>query len=231
MFAPDLNSDCIYDAGILTPFINSLPSEDEQKNSMVLLFNTINLNTYLEECKAAVNLCSYTDQLRQAVSNEREEDLLTFTRNMATFKFWDNIASRDLVMTVFHFGKALEAIKSSMNLTPIISAQVAHDELREASRVFKREFPDADMLRHAVAHRAESLTSFLKIQQQASPIEGGKEYYTGSTVNEIYRITYKNRNLCIPINNETHKRLAEITLLVYSSFKDLSNLLPKIKIT
>jgi hypothetical protein len=67
-------------------------------------------------------------------------------------------------MTVFHFGKSLLAIRTSMKKSPTIQAEVDHNALREAAKLLERDFPNYDLARHAAGHRAEAMASLEELK-------------------------------------------------------------------
>jgi hypothetical protein len=58
-----------------------------------------------------------------------------------------------------------------MRTCPILQAQVDHRKLREAARTFRRDFPDAELLRHAVSHLGEQLSTPAKMDELRRPGE------------------------------------------------------------
>jgi hypothetical protein len=75
---------------------------------------------------------------------------------------WSQMAARDAVMTVFHFGKTLDSI--SFKLTPSLAAAVDHKKLRAARKHFQDYFRGNEEARHAVGHAAERLSSTSKTE-------------------------------------------------------------------
>jgi hypothetical protein len=68
-------------------------------------------------------------------------------------------------MTVYHFGKALDAITFGDCLT--LRRFVTNDLLRHARKEFKRFFPHAEFTRHTVSHAAEMVTKREDIELNA----------------------------------------------------------------
>lgn len=223
------NSPGIYDIGILEPFIHSIPNDDEQHHSMMLVFNLIRLSDYVNDYTGAVGLHSYTENLRQSVRACGKDDALTFSHNILMLKTWDEMAGRDAAMTIFHFGEALAAIRSAMKDTPTIRAEADHNSLREAAKLLRREFPNYELARHAAAHRAEAVASLDTIKKHAVDCGNGKRRFVwGVVVDHTYIATFENRELRVSLAEEARKQVAQIAYLTYAAFPKLKDLLPKL---
>jgi len=70
---------------------------------------------------------------------------------------WLTLAARDGAMTVFHFAKTLDAVKSGVAGSKNISATLDHTQFRSIRREFREHFPNFEPVRHAVAHSGELL--------------------------------------------------------------------------
>jgi hypothetical protein len=84
---------------------------------------------------------------------------------------WIGLATRDAALSVYHFSVTLRAIRSGLGRCPTLKAMVDVEKLREASKAFNRQFPDAVLLRHAVSHLAEQLSTPEKFAELRRPGE------------------------------------------------------------
>jgi hypothetical protein len=84
---------------------------------------------------------------------------------------WIGTAVRDAALQVHHFGWALRGIRATMKACPTLRAQVDHPKLREAVKAFDRDFADAVLLRHAVSHLGEQLSTPQKMAELHRPGE------------------------------------------------------------
>lgn len=216
----------VYDASLLQPFINSLPTEEEQHHSMITLLNLQNLNGYVNDYASAIGLHNHVQDLRKSVLNVNEPNTLVFNNNMHLLRNWDDIAGREAAMTLFHVGKALMQIKANMRFTQTIKADSDADSLRKASGELERAFPNYNVARHAVGHRAEAMASLEQVKEHAIEIEGGQEFIMGNVQGDDYVATFEKKLLKVPLTEEARQRLNNVVALIYSAFPKLTHMLP-----
>lgn len=75
--------------------------------------------------------------------------------NGRIYEKWQLCAARDCVIAVYHFGKTIEGIDTSMGKCPtlrILTNSVLRSDTR---RAFEKLFPSFIYLRHAISHSAE----------------------------------------------------------------------------
>lgn len=84
---------------------------------------------------------------------------------------WMGIAVRDAALSVYHFGETQRAIPANLRKCPILLASVDATKLREARKAFSRGFPDTVLLRNAVGHIAEQLSTPEKVAELRRPGE------------------------------------------------------------
>lgn len=85
---------------------------------------------------------------------------------------WQQIAQRDAVMTIYHFGVALDSVNFK-NL-PRLQKTVDHNLLRSARSTFQRSFPDNVQARHSVSHSADRHADAESVDKTMH--EGGFEF-------------------------------------------------------
>lgn len=220
----------VYDIGVLEPFVHSLPNEDEQYHSMVLLLNLTKLDGYVNDYAAAIGLHSHTEELRRSVLAVGNEDRLTFNRTMHMLKLWDEMAGREAAMTVFHFGKSLSAIRASMKSTPTIMAEADHNSLREAAKLLEREFPNYDLARHAAGHRAEAMASLEELKKHAVELGDKQQFIPGIVIDHDYIATFEKKELRVALTENSRRKLAQIEALAYAAFPKFADLLPPVNV-
>jgi hypothetical protein len=125
MFDLPIGSPGVYDVSALQPFVDKLPTE-EQRGALVLLFNLVQISRLVDEFAAAVALLDYVEKLRADVEAVQPGDNkpLEIVRIIHALKLWNGMAGRDATMTIFHFGKTLAAIRTSLNGLPSIKDDV-----------------------------------------------------------------------------------------------------------
>jgi len=216
----------VHDMGKLQAFINTIKDDDEQYHSMMLIYNLQALNAYVNDYAAAIGLHLHIDGLRKQVQNVNIRGTIEFTKNMHALDLWNQMAGREACMTVFHFGKSLNAIRSTMKDTPTIRAITKHDLLREANRDLETNFPNYNDARHAAGHRAEAISSLDAVKKHAVDHGHMKEYLPGRIVEDTYVTTFEGRRIEVELTERKRKALSVITDKIYSAFPDLHNNLP-----
>jgi hypothetical protein len=68
---------------------------------------------------------------------------------------WQIIAARDGAFQVFHFGKAMDSLKSALQGAKTLGSHVDFKTLRIAEGVFNGYFGNIDGVRHTIGHAAE----------------------------------------------------------------------------
>lgn len=227
MYEFELGTPGVYDIGILEPFIQSLDSKEEQPG-MLVLFNLIELNTYLNDFTAAVGLHEYVALMIEDALATQMKDTLTTNRKMHMLKVWNNMAGREAAMAVFHFGKAIESVRAGLKNVPSIKEHVLHDELRSVKRQLSRDFPGHEMARHAAGHRAEAVKSMDELKRHAVQKDNGKEFILTNVGENQYRATFKGEEVSIGLDQRSREKLRALASRVYTAFPKLSGLLPPI---
>ena len=221
----DLNGPGVYSINLLEPFIHSLPSDDEQCHTMVLLHNLVCLNHYTSDYNAAVGLHRQAEHLRKSVLTIGPSDT-AYNRNLHMLKLWDEMAGREAAMTVFHFGTALSTIRSSMRNAPTLMAATNHQILRQAAKQLEKDFPKYELTRHAASHRAEAMASLDELKKHALNLGNRKQFLMGSVTNSVYTATFEGQELNVALTDAARQKLSDIMALAYSAFPTLAGKLP-----
>ncbi|MEB2843796.1 hypothetical protein [Endobacterium cereale] len=222
------NSPVKVDGSLFQPFIDSLESDDEQYHSMVLIMNLVQLNGFVNDYTAAVALHAFVIETRNRLLDARGLDLSMIHRKQEGLRLWDEMAGRDAAMTVFHFGKTLHNVRTSLRRTPTIKDKVNDDDLRNARRELERQFRHYEIARDAVGHRAESLESVEKIKRDSVRDSSGHRYQMGYIEGDNYVATYKGQKLSVGLDEKTLRALTQIARQVYSAFPAFIPMLPKL---
>lgn len=216
----------VHDIAIFKPFIESLPSEEEQHHSMVLLLNLQKLNGLVNEYASAVGLHTYAGQLRASVLTVNDRDSLDFNNNMHLLKNWDEMAGREASMIVFHVGKSLKQIKEILRFTPTIRADVDSTILRKASGDLEAAFPNYVTARHAAGHRIEAMASLDKMKEHGIAHGNGILFIPGDVQGDEYTATYAKKLLKVGLNDQSRLKLNSIVSNIYTAFPKLLPMLP-----
>lgn len=181
----------VYDIGALQSFVDSLPNEEEQIHAMVILLNIKNLSSYVNDYGSSVGLHSYVQHLREGVFRDVQPGTLDFTNQMHMLKNWSEMAGREAAMTVYHVGKALMQIKNNLRFTEIIKMDTNSEILKKASKALEHAFPNYEIARNSVAHRAEAMATFEHLKAHATETEDGQNFLIGKIEGDSYVATFK----------------------------------------
>ena len=109
------------------------------------------LGGYIEDYSAAISLFDFSLAQYGPPQSER----------------WALIAGWDGAMTIYHFGTALEGIRSSLTMCPTIRSAMDYDVFRRALSDFRAKFPGYEKTRHAVAHAADKMKTPSKLAKHS----------------------------------------------------------------
>jgi hypothetical protein len=211
----------VYDIGILSDYLNSLPA-DEVGQSGLMLFNLTRLNDFVNEFAAAVALLELVDQLEMMVLLDQTQEELAYTKNRHANRLWQEMAGRDAAMTVYQYRHTLDGIRKSMPHVPTMAASIRQACLRDAWRALLRDFPN-DLARHAAGHRGEDIASPEKFKSHAVD---RTTYHLPHMDGWTYRFTYKGAAHELLVDHPSRLKLKEVTRSVYAAFPVLDGKLP-----
>lgn len=145
---------------------------------------------------------------------------------------WARIACRDTGMTIFHFGKTIEGIRSSFKECPTFRDAVHLNEIRIAYRNLAKQFPVYTKLRNAIGHRAEltktrSDTKRNSANQIGTEIPGMILEGRSTTITEIIQgrrffQTFENELLSYEMSAESCGKIDSIFESIKLAFRDVS---------
>lgn len=75
------------------------------------------------------------------------------------FNNYRMIAAKEGALNIYHFGCSLRELRQKVGLCPRTRDKTAGKKLREADKLFRQHFPNAEAIRHAIAHAGEVWTS------------------------------------------------------------------------
>lgn len=143
-----------------------LPKEEDEA-ARQLLDILCHLTNYVKEFQAALKLFDFAEFEIDSVSTQKDTQLqLSIMINqehnnkIQLLMQWQLIAARDGAITIFNFGKTLEAAnKILFKSCPTWSNIIVKSEIKSASKLWKINFPDFIGIRDTVAHAAEFFQS------------------------------------------------------------------------
>lgn len=184
-------------------FLNSLPV-DEQKVAALLLTNVQRLTRLCNDFACAVKLTDWIEGF--------DRDHVAPTEVLHNCK---EIAARDAVMTIYHVGVALPAIRSGC--AAVSALRSLTPSMQTISSEFNAHWPEGSRsnMRNAVGHRAERTKS---IQSFKAHADGAGRQIIGRLVGRTFQITGKGKHYSLDINFETLKNLNHIVKSVVDLF-------------
>ena len=226
MYTFDTSEPGVHDMAKLQAFIYTITDEAEQENTMLLVYNLFQLNSYVNEYAATIALHNYIQTLRSQAHISIPKNTKDHTEKMYLFNVWDQMCGREAAMIVFHFGKSISAISSLLNKTPTIQKKINHDNIRSARKMLQQEFPNYELARHSAGHRAEAIASLETVKLHAFDHGHMKQHISGNIKGNSYVATFRGNELEIEMIETKRKALGEITNKIYSAFPDLYADLP-----
>ena len=110
-------------------------------------FNVINLGTFEQQFFSASTLFTVLSQNDMNWSDD-------YTIRMQITD-WRLVAARDAALSIYHFGKALHAIRSFAGASKQYGGKLNAVELKKVKILFDQNFPDITSMRHAISHAGE----------------------------------------------------------------------------
>jgi hypothetical protein len=195
---------------------NCPPDEHEAVHHLQQLLFT--LDEHAQNFQAAVAMFELAQRTPFVLNQQLthfvpEENQLNLFRQMQMR--WRFIAARDGAMTIFHFGKTMEAIRSN-GLRPChtIRSMIQYQPLRTANKLFNNSFPHFEKLRHSIAHAAE-LSGKLKSINQHSV----KGFFMQNVLSgNIFSQTYEGKTFSYKLSQTSLQHLITVRDQVFSVF-------------
>jgi hypothetical protein len=228
MFDVPIGSPGVYDVGVLQPFIDALPPA-ERRGALVLVFNLVQISRLVDDFGAAVALLDYVEKSAADVDavNPGANKPIEVVRIVHVLKLWEDMAGRDAAMTVFHFGKALAAIRAGLSDLPSIKGDVEHTRLRAAAKRLRRDFPNFEKTRNGIGHRAELTASVASLREHSA----NGELIIGRLEKRAYTITSDGSHRTLIVDHQAHGNLAETASEVFTAFPKISGNLPPLSLS
>jgi hypothetical protein len=104
-------------------------SRAEKEAIGMLLFNQKSLGSYADEFHNALALFEYCCEYQPALQRDSSMEPVQIWRS------WLLVAARDGAMSIYHFGKCIDAIQSLFRLCPSMNDKVDHTKIRMAKKL------------------------------------------------------------------------------------------------
>jgi hypothetical protein len=201
-------------AELLNSAIAERPT-DEQHAAVQLCGNLIMLHRYSQNFTGAVGLLDYVDGLRRIFAPN--------DARIAVLSLWRDMACRDGVMTLYHFGEVLAALRRNP-IPPSVEGHVDGQRIRNAASKFTQAFPSIRKARNGVGHVAEMTSSLGGFKKHAVD---GKVIF-GALKGRTYTITNDKAHHEIQFTAETFNLLQSVVREVFAAHSWLEGRLPDV---
>lgn len=131
---------------------------------------------------------------------------------------WMGIAVRDAVFSVYHFGKIRGAFSVNLRNCPSLQARVDLGKFRYARKAFAHDFPDTALLRNAVGHLGEQLSTPEKTAELQRP---GEFLVWEEQVGGYFSMaSRKGRQVRLNVDEQSLAKLQTILAAICEAFAD-----------
>ena len=183
------------------------------------------LENYLKQFRQAVQLIrscrirqSEAKDLKNADTGQGAEYDEALFDEIMMLDGWMHIAARDAVMTVYHFGSTLEALRRNTGKAASMRKLDAK-RMKAAWKRFRDVFPAFEALRHAVAHMADEISTMEK-RHEITPANG---IFIGAALSgHTYFLPGKDKALGLRITDESAIELEAVLMEVWAAFEPVS---------
>jgi hypothetical protein len=142
------------------------------------------------------------------------------------FAGWSQIAARDGALTIFHFGKTVDAMHGTIKRIPSLFATTNLDAVNP---LFRQHFPRFEAIRHAVGHEAEFINSPRKRAKHSTDqpfknamIDAPEEtFISGMLEGNIFTSTFEGKPLSYEVSRKTLANLDAVKNAVYDAFEPI----------
>lgn len=192
-----------------------------------------NIDMHLQSFEAALRLIEYSEVQIMAAHERRRianESLPTqeLMNSVRLYNGWSYIAARDGAMTLYHFEKALGVATSNLKLVGALSALMDWPAIEKTKSDFKKLFPKAKAMRHAIAHVGELTQDRLSKDKNFAKVkavnEAGAEiiqrFYFENLVGRTYTVTKDKEMLSYSLTAESFERLSSIREQFHAPLRD-----------
>ncbi len=199
----------------LNAFVARLPEQDHEIG-VRFAGQLAMLSEYMLRVETALELLDETERLQNSALIGI--DSVTRQTFHAKLDRRREMAARDVVLSIYQYGETFLAILDAQRNCP--SLRVSESQLltlRKLWKLFVKEFPGYEDMRHAIAHQAERM--FDKEMCEKHWKDG--ELYFGKLQGRSYVVTNNRKHHTLPITWETLKKLVSFNRTIYSAFPNI----------
>lgn len=128
--------------------------DDEQPFGKAVEDNLIRLDMYCQRFRHTLSLFD-TCYAERAKLRQKTEAPGPYPPQYDTFITWELIAGRDGAMTIWDFARATHLVSKNLEKCPTLAMLVDRPRYEKCLAQFQQDFPNAKIIRHAVAHPSD----------------------------------------------------------------------------
>ena len=181
----------------------------------------MNLKRFEQDFKSSLELYRLVSSIQFPMNYENIQRKMNFSL----------VAARDAVLNVYHFGKSLKQIRENIGksreyieIKQTLKAEERTNKIKEATRLFNRNFKEIDIVRHSIAHAGELMENPYRMKKNMiiESNNGSQENINFSCHYGLcetkFTSTFSGRKIEIDIGEETLNKLSKIRIIVDSAF-------------
>jgi hypothetical protein len=210
------------------PSVISLVPAEEQGDAHQLVSAATGLSLIVENFGLAVELFELSGQQAQLMTNalrERSatasqvfEDSESLRQKRRRYSGWQRIAARDGALQIDHMGKAIQSIRKHQHIIPTLRPLLDAKQFKISWKMFDNSFPNARLIRDAVAHSIYELAPTEKDSQSHAPqhvdipglATGSGIFITDSLFGNKYIITKDKKTASYEISRDSYVKLEAV---------------------
>ena len=187
----------------------SLATPAEQDAQQHLLNLLSELGTLERNFRLAVYLYDYCRAAFQETPPFRNDQ----PNIWEIFFGWQLMAARDGALTIYHFGRTLEAISEGIGSVQELCKRTDTKAISNIIRIFKGAFPNWIKSRHSVAHQGDSASVEKRTQHSV-----GETFLPGNLVNNVFSVTNDEAIYSYELSIKNADKLASYKRRVLAAF-------------
>lgn len=186
--------------------------------------------SYTQEVADSIYLYQYLESLRP--------DFKARYGRWGPLGAWQFVAARGALVSLYNLSVAFEAVPPLMRDCETLRNRVDHSALRAVRREFTKLFPEANNLRHSVAHAAEMWTSPQKSADNAHTIPSEGDGILAGPLGEnvtvrmvgisigdgVAHSAFEGKRLEFPLTEATVDELEKLVSAYFALFPDLAQI-------
>lgn len=210
-------------------------SGKEESDRWHLVLNLEALQRYTRQFEYAVRLADHAEAMllagKKALQTAASDNagvaamelISARADELRVFNSWITMAAKDAALALDHFEHLRRAISAAVAKgIPTIAEHVNRAYLKDSYAIFRQHFPNADLIRDAVAHEAERASTAQAIDEHAfsgsfktKGVEiSGSGHTFGVLSERTLTMSWKGKAVSVTVDETSLERLIEVQRLI-----------------